>query len=67
MYHGPAGKDYIYKKMYQTFILNFISFSDSELWRKYHGINRHNMNRHSFQSVITVNIQLVYQLKVTER
>ena len=67
MYHGPAENDCIYKKMYQTFILNFIFLLESELWGKYHGINRHNMNRHSFQSVITVNIQLVYQLKVTER
>ena len=56
MYHGPAENDCIY---------NFIFLLESELWGKYHGINR-NMNRHSVQSVLTVNIQLVYQLKVTE-
>ena len=56
MYHGPAENECIY---------NFIFLLESELWGKYHGINR-NMNRHSFQSVLTVNIQLVYQLKVTE-
>ena len=30
-------------------------------------MNRHSMSHHSLQSVITVNIQLVYQLKATGR